>query len=139
MADTCHSLPYQGGYLALTETHLVVVQRQRVAEYLAFAHLGEARAEQAHSFRHRGWGIVCGALLLVPSVAVLLAGGNNFAAWGLFRGKLGFAALFGAFFGLLFLGGVLHSRRIGGCAFAMATRSRISRCRESMKMSWRSF
>ncbi len=69
-------------------------------------------AEHGHSFRHRGLGIVCAAILLVPSIAVLLAGGNNLAAWGLFRGKLGFASLFGTFFGLLFLWGVFRSRRI---------------------------
>ena len=39
MDQARYTLPYHDGYLALTDTHLVVVHRQVVTEYLAFAHL----------------------------------------------------------------------------------------------------
>ena len=70
------------------------------------------QSKHAISFRHRIWGIVFAAVLLVPSLAALAGGANNPAAWGIFKGKLGFAALFGTFFGVMFLWGVCRSRRI---------------------------
>ena len=104
-------MPYQGGYLALTETHLVVVQRDGSPSIWLSPTWVRRCAEQAHSFRHRGSEIVCGACC--GSVGSRSARRRQQSrGLGAFQGQAGFAALFGAFFGLLFLGGVLHSRRI---------------------------
>src|SRR5438105_4376601 len=108
------TLPYQGGYMSLTDSHLFVVRDGYVAESLLLLHLSDVTAENAHSFRHRVLGIVAAVVLLSPVVGVLLPDDivGNIAVLALFRGRFGIGLLFAVFFGLYFLWGVLTSRRI---------------------------
>ena len=109
--DIRHSLIYDRGYVAMTDTHLLVVEDSVVAEFLAFEHLAKVSTEEAHSFRHRIMGIVAALILLIPSVVVLSAAAarGNPAILGF---KIGMGAVFGFCFGLLFLWGICRSRRI---------------------------
>jgi hypothetical protein len=107
-------LPYRQGYLALTDTHLLVVRNRHLVESLALQHLSAVTTEEAHSFRHRLWGLVAALILLAPPLGLLVAGNfaANLALVGLFKGRFGLGLLFAAFFGLMFLWGVVTSRRI---------------------------
>lgn len=108
------TLAYQRGHLTLTDTHLFVVRDGSVAESLALRHLSEPSTEEAHSFRHRVWGLGAGIFFLVPAAALLLPAGvvDKVAVLALFQTKVGLAVVFTMFFGFLFLWGVFRSRRI---------------------------
>src|SRR5207302_6896958 len=69
MDDIRHSLIYDRGYVAMTDTHLLVVEDSVVAEFLAFEHLAKVSTEEAHSFRHR---IIAFSLGCLPFAADLL-------------------------------------------------------------------
>jgi hypothetical protein len=113
-AAVSETLPYQDGYLTLTETHLFVVRGGYLVETLALRHLSGITAGQAQSFRHPLLGLLAAGLLLGPSLALLLPGNIavNIAVLAFLRGRVGGGVLFAAFFGILFLWGVVTSRRI---------------------------
>ena len=107
------TLPYRDGYLELTDSHLFVVCDGYLAESLALRHLSDVTLEEAHSFRHRIWGVVAAVALFAPAALALipedLAGG--LALLAMFRGKVLIAVIFCFFFGLLILWGVVTSQR----------------------------
>ena len=84
------TLPYRDGYLELTDSHLFVVRDGYLAESLALRHLSDVTLEEAHSFRHRIWGVVAAVALFAPAALALipedLAGG--LALLAMFRGKV---------------------------------------------------
>jgi hypothetical protein len=105
-------LAFHGGNLVLTPTHLLMTDPNHVvsASY-ELAQIADIGMEEHHSFRHRGWGMIAAAGLLVPSfwcLFTVIVEGN----WGVLATHLGLAILFGLLFGTLFLYGVLASRRI---------------------------
>src|SRR5262245_24782834 len=106
------ALPFHGGSLIRTETHLSTVNDLGLTTAsFELAQIASLRVQAEHSFRHRVLGMVAAAVLLIPSLwslfLVLVQG--NFAVLGT---HLGLAILCGLFFGTLFLYGVLASRRI---------------------------
>jgi hypothetical protein len=104
-----HTLSYHKGYLALTSTHLIVARGGYLAESLALQHLSVIGVEEAHSFRHRILGLLAGLALLAVGTGVCT---GDFALLGAFHGRLGIGAVFGVFFGIVFLATVAMSRRI---------------------------
>jgi hypothetical protein len=102
-------LEYRDGYLALTDTHLVVVRGGYVAESLALKHLSSVSVEEAHSFRHRILGLTVG-LALIAMGSGACAGDFNLLA--MFRWRVGIGAIFALLFGVVFVFSALGSRRI---------------------------
>jgi hypothetical protein len=116
------SAAYRDGSVALTDTHLLFLRSNGTVR-LAFAlqHLADVTVEYEHSFRHRALGILCAVVLLTTSVALL----------GLFQAgpliglprmpvHIRFGALFAFLFGVLFLVGVIRSRRVYWLCFRYA-------------------
>jgi hypothetical protein len=116
--DARATLPFRGGHVALTDTHLIVVRGDYMTDFLALRHIAEPATMESHSCGHRFWAIVAGAVLLTPAIGMCLPGdiAGRFELLGQIRGKLGFllpfAILFMALFGLVFLWGAVASRRI---------------------------
>ena len=105
-------LSFHGGNLVLTPTHLLLTNENSVvATSFELAKIVNLRVEEHHSFRHRGWGMLAAAVLLIPTfwcLVTVIVEGN----WAVLGTHLGLAILCGLFFGTLFLCGVLASRRI---------------------------
>jgi hypothetical protein len=116
------SVPYRDGAVGLSDTHLLFL-RPNGAVRLAFAlkHLSDTAVEYEHSFRHRVLGLLCAVLLLAASVVLL----GLFLAGPLIgrprmAGRIGFGAIFAFLFGMLFLVGVIRSRRVYWLCFHYA-------------------
>jgi hypothetical protein len=106
---------FDEGSLVLTDAHLLVMRTDgRIANSYPLTELSEVAWEERHSFRHRTLGLIGAVALLVPSLWALLSAllEGNLGALLLFGERLGVAIFFGLFFGMLFLCGVLLSRRI---------------------------
>jgi hypothetical protein len=108
------TLPFRKGYLALSDTHVLVVRDDTVTERLALKHLSHVAVEQAQSFRYRTIGFIVGLLLLVPVFTLLIPAdiAANLAVLAMLRGRVAVGVFFCGFFGVLFLWGALTSRRI---------------------------
>lgn len=113
-----HALRYDDGYVALTETHMQVVRDGRMMENLAYKHIASASIEEAHSFRHRVFGLIAGICLLILPVGLLISAATlpDQAVQALDLDRLSGLSLVGLMcgilFGLVFLWGVITSRRI---------------------------
>jgi hypothetical protein len=112
--DLLQTLPYRNGQLALTSTHLLVVHGKYVVQSLALKHIAAVSTEEAQSFRHRVWGLLAAGVLLIPSIALYVAGNfaDNAALLAMFKGRAALGLLFMTFMGLYFLWGVITSQRI---------------------------
>ena len=112
--DVLQKLPYRNGQLALTSTHLLVVHGKYVVQSLALKHIAAVSTEEAQSFRHRLWGLLAAGVLLIPSIALYVAGNfaGNVALLAMFKGRAALGLLFMTFMGLYFLWGVVTSQRI---------------------------
>lgn len=102
-------LEYDKGYLALTDTHLIVARGGYVAESLALQHLSSVAVEEAHSFRHRILGLAVGLALLAMGTG---ACAGDFNLMAMFRWRMGIGAIFAVLFGIVFLFSAVMSRRI---------------------------
>ena len=116
------SASYRDGSVALTDSHLLFLRPDDTVR-LAFAleHVSEVTVEFEHSFRHRTLGLLCAVVLF--AVSVFFLGIFQFGdAVGLPRttGRIGIAGLFAFLFGMLFLLGVLRSRRVHWLCFRYA-------------------
>jgi hypothetical protein len=108
------ALLFDGGFVVLTDTHVRVVRRKDVAESLLLKHLSSVDTEVAHSFRHRILGFLVATLLLGASLAVVVRAIalGDMGVFTIVRGRVGVGLLCMVFFGLLFLWGVVTSRRV---------------------------
>ncbi|HMF17626.1 MAG TPA: hypothetical protein VKE98_10490 [Gemmataceae bacterium] len=105
-------LIFAGGSLVLTDSHLLLVNPKGVVTAsFDLVQTGNIRPEEHHSFRHRGLGMIAAAVLLVPSLWSLISVMVS-CNWPILGTHLGVAIFFGLLFGMLFLYGVLASRRI---------------------------
>jgi hypothetical protein len=113
---------FTGGKLALTDTHLLVLDVTGAARMsFALAHLSDLAIEHRHSFRHRTLGLLAAVPLLIFGLAT--CGGfllGDMVALPVALGRLGMAGLFAIAFGVLFLVGPLSSRPIDWLAFRYA-------------------
>jgi hypothetical protein len=106
-------VPFSGGRVQLTETHLQVIQGNQCSQSISLDGISDAVAEVRRSFRHPIAGGVFAAILLVTSVSVVIYILVHDGPLGLLAlERFGIALLFGIFFGLLLAFGVLSSRKI---------------------------
>jgi hypothetical protein len=116
------SASYRDGSVVLTRSHLLFLRPDGTVR-LAFTleHISDAAVEYEHSFRHRNLGLLF-AVALFGLSGVLLGGfqGGDLTRLPRAMGKIGIGSLFAFLFGMLFLVGVVRSRRVHWLCFRYA-------------------
>jgi hypothetical protein len=116
------SVSFRDGTVALTAGQLLFLRSDgTLRSAFALQHVSDAAVEYEHSFRHRILGLLCAAALF--GLSVMLGGifqGGDVTSMPQTMGRIGIGSLFAFLFGLLFLVGVLRSRRVHWLCFRYA-------------------
>lgn len=119
------TLAFRDGRVILTDEHLHVVKPNGTIENsFALPHLSSVFYEECHSFRHRWLGCIASVVLLFGTF--LTCGGiglltGQVAGMPRTSGLMGIGGVFSFFFSMVFLYGIVTSRRIHWLGFTYGT------------------
>jgi hypothetical protein len=125
MDDTVYAeVHLDEGRLVLTGTHFLLLDKKGRRENLFnLTYVTAPSFEIHHSFRHRGCGIIAAGIFFSAAIAGLVPCAADVGGLKL-EGRFAIGSLFALIFGVMFLVGVLRSRRIFWLRFNYANVAR---------------